>query len=417
MGAEPWLLREAPDAPRGATPGLPLGDRPGFLAFVADEASETALRGGLPKLLGDVQIRRGDARVAARVLEREPTPGVLLVDISGIADPLQALEALAAVCTPDVRVLAIGDQADIGFYRRLTRDLGVAEYLHKPLTRDMVARLFGPQLAGEAAAAAAEALSRGSHVVAVCGARGGCGATTIAVNLAVQLSESSRGHVALLDLHLRGGTAGLMLGVRPGTGLRVALEEPDRVDALFLDRVGIPIDDRLRLIAADEPMDSMPKPSEVGVQRVLEMLRHRFNFVVLDLPMPPTPAGMIALAAARHCVLVLGPDIAGIRDTLALRKLVNTGGSSRATIVLNRAGLPGGLKLKLVEEGLGMAPDVVIPDLPRHLPRAANLGRPAVRETPALRRAMEPLMQEIAAVAASGIPSSFFARLFGGKRA
>lgn len=398
------------DASRGAA--QPVGDRPAFLAFVSDSASETALRGGLPELLGNIQMRRGDVRTAIRALEREPTPIVLLVDISGVTDPLEAMEALAGVCMPDVRVLVIGDQADIGLYRRLTRDLGVGEYLHKPLTRDMVSRLFGPQLVGEAAAAAAEALSRGSQVVAVCGARGGCGATTVAVNLAVQLAEVSHGHVALLDLHLRGGTAGMMLGVRPGTGLRVALEQPDRADALFLDRVGIPISDRLRLIAAEEPMESLPLPAEVGVQAVLKMLRHRFNFVVIDMPMPPGPAERIALAAARHCLLVLGPDLAGIRDTLALRKLVSTAGSSRATIVLNRATMPGGLKPKLIEEGLGAPPDVIIPDLPRQLPRAANLGRPAAYDCTVLRRAMAPLLQEVSGVRATKPASSLFGWLF-----
>lgn len=415
MNGERSLPRDMADAGRGTVrpAAQPLGDRPGFLAFVSDEASETALRGGLPEILGSTQLRRGDVRTAIRALEREPTPAVLLVDISGVADPMQAMEALAGVCTPDVRVLVVGEQTEIGFYRRLTRDLGVAEYLHKPLTRDMVARLIGPQLAGEVAEAAAEALSRGSQVIAVCGARGGCGATTIAVNLAVQLAEVSRGHVALLDLHLRGGTAGMMLGVRPGTGLRIALEQPDRADALFLDRVGIPVGDRLRLIAAEEPMDSLPLPAEVGVQTVLKMLRHRFNFVVVDLPMPPGPAERIALAAARHCLLVLGPDIAGIRDTLALRKLVGTAGSSRATIVLNRANMPGGLKTKLVEEGLGAPPDVVIPDLPRQLPRAANLGRPASQESAALCRAMAPLLQEVAGVPASRSASSILGRLFG----
>jgi pilus assembly protein CpaE len=415
MRAEPAMVREAPDAGRGAA-GPPLGDRPACLAFIADEASEAALRGGLPDLLGSLQIRRGDVRAATRALEQEATPVTLIVDIGSIPDPMQALDALARVCMPDVRVLVIGERSDIAFYRQMTRDLCVAEYLHKPLTRDTVARLFGPLLAGQAAAAA-EALGRGSQVVSVCGARGGCGATTVAVNLAVQLAASSRGHVALLDLHLRGGNAGLMLGVRPGTGLRVALEQPDRVDALFLDRVGIPINDRLRLIAAEEPMDSLPAPTEAGLRQVLEMLRHRFNHVVIDLPMPPGAAERAALAASRQTVLVLGPDIAGIRDALALRKLVAGCGTSQTTLVLNRAGLPGGLKLKLVADGLGGAPEVVLPDLPRQLPRAADLGRPAAPEVPALRRAMAPLMQEIAALPAAQAAPGLLSRLFGRARA
>ncbi|MBL6457164.1 hypothetical protein JMJ55_17650 [Belnapia sp. T6] len=415
MHADRPTPRDMADAGRGAARPAPPpdGDRPDFLAFVADEASETALRGGLPHTAGRLEFRRGDIRTATRLLEREATPSVLLVDIAGVDEPLQALETLAGVCMPDVRVLVIGDRTEIGFYRRLTRELGIAEYLHKPLTRDMVARLFGPHLAGDAAAAAAEALGRGSQVVAVCGVRGGAGATTLAVNLSVQLAEQGRSHVALLDLHLRGGTAGLMLGLRPGGGLRVALEQPDRADALFLDRVGIPVSDRLRLVAAEEPMEAMPQPTEAAVQGVLSLLRQRFNIVVVDLPMPPGPAERVVLAAARHSVLVLGPDIAGLRDALALRRLVAASGAARATMVLNRATMPGGLKPKLVEEGLGAPPDVTIPDLPRHLPRAANLGQPASRESAVLRRALAPLLQEIGGVAAERKGGSLFGRLFG----
>jgi pilus assembly protein CpaE len=252
--------------------------------------------------------------------------------------------------------------------------------------------------------------------VAVCGARGGCGASTIAVNLAVQLAEVGRSHVALLDLHLRGGTAGLMLGVRAGTGLRIALEDPDRADALFLDRVSIPIADRLRLVAGDEPLESLPRPTEAGVQRVLDMLRQSFNYVVVDMPMPPSPAERVVLAAARHCVLVLAPDIVSIRSALAFRRLVDGTGTSRTTVVLNRAGIPGALKRPLVTEGLGAAPDVVVPDLARRVTRAENLGRAATRESAALRRALAPLLREIAARPPAAASGTGLRRLFGWMR-
>ena len=406
MRPDPRPVSEAPDLSRGAlgSPG-----RPGFLAFIADEGSEAALRGGLVDLLGgNMTIRRGDVATAARTLEREPTPHVLVVDITGVSDPIAALEKLAAVCTPDVRLLAVGERSDIGFYRQMTRDLCIAEYIAKPITRDTVARLFRPHLVG----GEAEAASRGGYIVAVCGVRGGVGATTIAVNLALQLAETGRGHVALLDMHLRGGTAGLLLGMRPGAGLRVVLEEPERVDALFLERVAIPVEDRLQLIAAEEPLESLPQPTEEGVRRLLELLQRRFNQVVVDLPMPPGPVERIVLAAARHVVVVMSPDVASVRDAISARKLVSTGAASRMMTVLNRAGQPGLLKTKLVEEGLGAPPDIVIPDLPAQVPRAGNLGKPALRESLALRRALAPLTQEIGAVRSNQEQSrSLFARL------
>jgi len=399
--------------PAGALPSA-TPDRAIFMAFVSDEASEAALRGGLAEVVSGLNVRRGTARTAARTLEREATPRTLLVDVTGLDDAFTALEELAAVCTPDVRVVVISESTEISFYRRLIRDVGITEYVHKPLTRDTALHLVGPLLFGNDVM---DAATRGGRVVAVAGVRGGVGCTTVAVSLASEIAETSRGHVALLDLHLRGGATGMMLGVRPTSGFRVALEEPDRADGLFLDRVAIPIDERLRLIAAEEPLESDPRPTEEGVRRVLGLLRQRFNHIVVDMPMPPSTAERAVLAVARHAVLVMGPDVASIRDAVAARKMISTlGGTSRAMTVLNRVGMPGGIPAKLIAEGLGTQPDLQIPDLPRHIPRATNLGRSPVKEVPALRKALAPLTQEVTALPAAAAPRSIFGRLLGRAR-
>lgn len=407
MRTERGPLRELPDAGRGGA--IVSADRPALMVFVADEASEAAIRGGLGDVLG-AQMRRGTVRNAVKVLEKDTTPRVLIVDISGIDDPFAALDDLAGVCTPDVRVLVVGERTEIGFYRDITRNVGVHEYLHKPLTRDNVARLFAPHVQGSGDIGQ----DRGGQVTVVCGVHGGVGATTIAVNLALELEELTRSHVALLDLHLQGGAAAMMLGARVTSGLRVALEEPERVDALFLDRVGVPIGERIRLIAAEEPMEADVRPTEEGVRRVVDMLRQRFNHVVVDVSMPPGPMERAVLARARHVVLVLGPDVASIRDTVSVRKLVAmTGAAGRVITVLNGLGRRGYLPIKLVAEGIGGPPDVVIPDLPRQLPRAANLGRPALKDSAVFRRSLAQLSQEISAVRASAQSRSFLARLLG----
>jgi pilus assembly protein CpaE len=243
--------------------------------------------------------------------------------------------------------------------------------------------------------------SRGGSVVAVCGARGGVGTTTVAVNLALQLTEATRGHVALLDLHLRQSTTSLMLGVKPEGGLRIALEQPERADALFLDRVTVEVNDRLRLIAADEALDGTPAPTPDGMRRVLDLLRRRFNYIVIDLPMPATLAEMQALRGARHLLAVMAPDLVSIRDTVRLRELAAALGNSHTTIVLNRAGTLGGLKLPLIEQGLGGKPAVQIPELAKQLARAANLGKPALGQCAPFRKAIALLAQEV-----SGAPAN-----------
>ena len=380
-----------------------------IIAFVADEASITALRAGLLGLPNEVDVRRGALRQAVRFLEKEAPPQAMVVDIEGVSDPHVALDDLARVCPPNVKVIVIGDNTDIGFYRQLVHDLGVSEYIHKPLTRDNVHRLVVPHLTGSTAPHPGV---RGGHLVAVCGARGGVGATTVAVNTALALAGHTSGHVALLDLHLQGGNAAVMLGARPGSGLRIALEDPGRADSLFLERTAVTVTPRLRVIAAEEGFDAVPLIVEAGVASMLELLRHQFNFIVADMPMPVPPGMQGVIALARHVIVVLAPDVTSLRDTKSIRQLVSRlSGSDRVITVLNHSDMSGGLTLALIEKGLGAAPDVVIPELGKRMYQAANLGIPALQRVPALRKHLASLVREIAGVRTPAPRGSLLSRI------
>ena len=380
-----------------------------LLAFLTDEQSETALRIGLLGMVNDVQIRRGDVRTAIRYLEKKPAPGNLVVDVSGLTDPAGALDDLARVCPPYVTVFACGDQADIGFYRLLVNQLGVAEYIQKPLTRDNVSRLLGARMSAGVSDPLAD---RGGRVIAVMGAAGGVGTTTMAVGLAWQLAEVTHGHVAILDLNLQFGASALALSLRPGPGLRIALEDPERADALFLDRVSIAVGDRLRLIAAEESLDSPPMITQSGLTRVLSLLRQRFNNIVVDLPTPPSEAMFSLITEARERIVVMGPDLASLRNTRSILQFVSRHtGAKRAITVLNRNGLAGGLALPLIEKGLEQKPDFVIPDYGRGMLHAFNLGKPAIESSRPFQRALAQLVQEVSGTQMAGGARSMLSRL------
>lgn len=364
-----------------------------IIVFVGDDDSSNALRLGLLGLGPDLDIRRGSIRQAIRFFEKESAHAAI-VDVSGTADAPQLLEALARLCPPDLKMLVIGDNTEIGFYRMLVNELGVAEYVHKPLTRDGVQRLLLPHLTRRVAEPPG---GRGGHVVAVCGPRGGVGTTTIAVAVTLELARIAKGHVALLDLHLQDGTAALQLSAKPGPGLRIALEDPERVDALFLERTAIEVTPRVRLLCAEEPYEASLAITDAGVARVLDLLQQKFNFVVIDLPVPMLPSMRQVLAAAREAVVVIGPDVASLRDARGIRAMVKTlTGTDRTITVLNRADMKKALPAKLVEKGLGAAPDVIIPDLGPAMVEALNLGVPAAQRVPALARHVAPLLREIA---------------------
>lgn len=382
------------------------------VAFVGDETTAAAIRAGLAPLGSELDLRRGTLRNAVRYFEKA-TPGqAIVIDIDGVDDPRQVLEELARVCPPDVKVMLVGSNSEIGFYRLVVHEMGATEYLHKPLTRDIVQRLVMPHLMGEVADPFATG-GRTGRVIAVCGARGGVGTSSIALNLAVELTSTIKGHVALLDFHIQGGEIALMLGARPGPGLRIALEDAERVDSLFLERVAITVEPRLRLIAAEESFEDGLIVTEQGVRRVLDVLQQKFNLVVADIPMPLPNTMQHVLRVARQVIVVMTPDVASLRDTQAIRNLVvGITGSDRVITLLNRSDMEGGLSIDLIEKGLGVRPDIILPELGKGMLEAINLGVPAVQRVPGLRRALAPLVRELTGVAPVSQARSWLRRLF-----
>ena len=376
-------------------------------AFVNDDITMSALRTGLEGIDQTLELKRGNIRNVIRLLESDTQLHSVIADISGIDNPLAALSDLARVCPADIQVALIGDSTDIGFYRTVL-DMGVREYLPKPLTRDTVQTLLRPKLVGDTP----DSSDRGGRVVSVCGAQGGAGATSIAINLALQLAETTKAKVALLDLHLQGGETAVMLGVRPGPGLRIALEDPLRADALFLERAAIEVNERVRLIAADEAIDAELQITEAGVRHVLALLRSRFNFIVVDVPVPLSPAIQSVISLSRHVLVLLEAEVTGLRNAKALRTAVTgIAGQNRVFTVLNRANRAGGLALGSITKGLEAAPDMVIPDLGKRMTEAVNQGVPALNKLPALRRALAPLVREIAGIKTENV--SWIGRMLG----
>jgi pilus assembly protein CpaE len=382
-----------------------VGARDRIVCFVNDELSAAALRKGLEG--ANLSLRQGTIRHAIRMLATDTNLFALVVDISGIEDPFAELERLASVCPPDVRVAIIGENREITFYRQLL-DLGLTEYLPRPLTRDIVLDQLRPKLMGDALSGQTD---RGGHVVSVCGAQGGAGATSIAINLALQLAETTKAKVALLDLHLQGGETAVMLGVRPGPGLRIALENPMRADTLFIERAAIEINERVSLISGDEELDAQLNITEDGVRHVLGLLRQRFNYIVVDVPVPFPASIYPVITLSRHVLVLLEAEITGLRNAHALRAAVtNIAGKERVFTLLNRADRAGGLPRATMAKALGAEPDMVIPDLGKRMTQAVNLGVPALKHVKALRRHLAPIVREITGVGAE--QKGLLSRLF-----
>lgn len=371
-------------------------DRPAVVAFVNDAETEAALREGLADVAPTgIDLRRAGIRAAIAALSAMPSPHTLIVDVGREEHPLVALDDLAQVVEPNVRVLVIGDRQDVNFYRQLTRGLGVLDYLYKPLMPDVVARHFGPLLGGGGARGGG-LLTQGGRVITVTGARGGVGATTLAANLAWYLGAESSRYTVLLDADLHRGTCALLLGAKTGSGLRTALETPARVDELFVERAAQPVQGRLHVLAGEEKLTDRPQPVPGAAGRLVAALCRRYNFVVVDVPFSGHPVHRELLDLAHQRVAVADPTLAAMRDTLRLLTLPNGPAQPRrATVALNRSGRRGALSDKQVAEALKAAPDVVIPDVPRAVEGAATLGEAAVAARGPFREGVLRLAREV----------------------
>jgi pilus assembly protein CpaE len=365
-------------AGRADSPATRDRSRTHVLAFVTDDQSEQALRKGTEEFVaaGDLDLKRGSIQTAIKHLQKNRTPEVLIVDISGEPRPLTVLGDLSEVVEPTVRVLVIGDQDDVEFYRYLTRQLGAVEYLHKPILPDYVARHFGPVIGHKPRTSDT---IHGGRVLAITGSRGGVGATTLAANLAWHLSVHLRHQTVLMDADLQRGTAAMLLGADTGPGLRVALQAPERIDELLIERSSLQVNDRLHVLAATEDMQETPSYVDGAAQRLVTALRRRYNYVVLDCSYSPLAFNRSLLDLAHQRVLVMHPTLASVRDTLRLLALPNGSAQSRrATVVLNRHNMPGALTRQQIEKMLGFPPEICVPDLSAVVEAAATLGTPAV---------------------------------------
>jgi len=350
--------------------------RPPLIAFVNDASTESALCDGLADVMpGGVDVRRGGIQAAIASMRKATTPSVLIVDIGGEDQPLLALAQLADVVEPDVCVLVVGSVDSVDFFHEVTANLGAQDYLAKPLSTDKVARHFGALVAGRAPAAEG---AQGGGLVIITGVGGGVGATTLAVNLAGHFGVAMHRHTVILDPDLHLGDASMLLNIKPGPGLLMALQAPERIDALLAERAAQPVIERLHVLAGDEPLTTRLTYAPGAAASLVAALRRRFNLIVADVPFG-VPLYDELLEQAHQRVLVMVPTLTSVRATLRFLSALPKGEQARRpVIVLNRLGTPGGLTRRQVEGALAMKVDVVVPDQPRQVAAAATMGELAM---------------------------------------
>lgn len=347
------------------------------IAFALDGESRAILATQLGADAGS-RIFEGDVRSAIDHLAKHGSPSMLIVDISQCENPMVDLDALADVCAPGTVVITLGAANDVSLYRRL-RSAGVADYLVKPLTPEAVGDALRSALSPVAQANDPQTIQ--GKLVVVVGARGGSGASTVATNLAAIVARDSTKKVGLVDLDLQFGTIALLLDVEASRGLREALENPDRIDSMFVDSASSVIGERLHVMATEENINEPTYYDAEQLSAFLGQMRQHYDMLVVDLPLHDTAHLWPALGGATKLMVVTDLSLSGLRDTGRLiataKEFVDP---SRVVLIANRVGADkhGSIDQAEFERALERKFDFVVPDDPKAAGASSRAGKAIV---------------------------------------
>jgi pilus assembly protein CpaE len=254
-----------------------------------------------------VTVQMGGMAAAVEAYSKVPTPNVIILETEGRSDILAGLDQLATVCDAGTRVVVIGGVDDVAPYRELVRR-GVNDYVIGPVvTLDVVRSICSLFSASEAVAV--------GRMIAVVGAKGGVGASTVAHNVAWAIARDLALDSVVVDLDLAFGTASLDYNQDPLQGIANAVFSPDRLDSSFVERLLAKCTDRLSLLAAPASLDRVYDLGVEAFDSIFDTMRMTTPCIVLDVPHQWSGWTKRALVGADDILIVAEPDLANLRNT------------------------------------------------------------------------------------------------------
>ena len=371
--------RQNPDpstevAPPAAEDHIAPAPRVSVQAFCETVETASAVQSaGEDRRLGKahLKIQMGGMAAAVEAYRSAPTPNVIVLETDGRNDILAGLDQLATVCDSGTRVIVIGRINDVALYRELVRR-GVSDYVIAPITAIDVVR----SICNLFSAPEAKAVGR---IVAVVGAKGGVGSSTIAHNVAWAIARDLAMDSVVADLDLAFGTAGLDYNQDPPQGIADAVFSPDRVDTAFMDRLLSKCTDHLSLLAAPATLDRVYDFGEEAFDAIFDTLRSTMPCIVLDVPHQWSGWTKRALLGADDILIVAAPDLANLRNTKNIFDLLKAARpNDRAPLYcLNQVGVPKRPEINAAEfaKAIESQPIVTIPFDPQMFGSAANNGQ------------------------------------------
>lgn len=300
---------------------------------VADSMQAVAADRRMDKVQARVQM--GGPAAAVEAFRGAPTPNVIVLEtVSEPSGLIANLDALAASCDPGTKVVVIGHVNDIQLYRELIRR-GVSDYLVAPFGVLDLLRTLSELYAASGSATL-------GRTMAIVGAKGGVGASTVAHNVAWAVARDLGASTVIADLDIAFGTAGLDFNQDPPQGIADAVFAPERLDANMLDRLLSRCSENLSLLAAPAMLDRTIDLSDDAFELLFDLLRASVPCIVLDVPHLWSGWAKRALVSADEVAIVAAPELASLRNAKNLVDLLRAArpNDSVPRLILNQVGLP-----------------------------------------------------------------------------
>jgi pilus assembly protein CpaE len=369
-------------------------------AFCTTEETATAVRSaGEDRRLvkAHLTVKMGGMDAAVETYSTVPTPNVIILETEAGRDILEGLDQLATVCDPGTRVVVIGSTNDVAPYRELLRR-GVNDYVIGPVeTLDVVRSICS-------LFSASDAITVG-RIIAVVGAKGGVGASTVAHNVAWTIARDLALDSVVIDLDLAFGTAGLDFNKDPVQGIANAVFSSDRPDTALIERLMAKCTDRLNLLAAPATLERVYDFGEQAFDAIFDTLRMTTPCIVLDVPHQWSGWTRRALVGADDILIVAEPDLANLRNAKnMLNMLKEARPNDRPPLYcLNQVGMPKRPEIATGEfaKAIESQPIAAIRFDPRMFGEAANTGQ-MIAEISANHRTTEMFLQMAQRMAGRG---------------
>ena len=316
----------------------------------------------------------------ADVIEQtNPDIGLVAMD----SDTARAIELVAEVSaqSPNCTLLVSSGSTDGRLILKSMR-AGAKEFLTEPLKEEDLASALQRvkrQSSGEKEA------SQGCKVIAVAGAAGGVGSSSIAVNLACALAEEPDNSVVLIDLDVALGDADVFLDTISEYTLADVAQNVARLDLTLLKKLLTKHSSGVHLLPRPVQLEDAKLITPDSVQRVIGLLKTSFSHIVLDTSKGFSALDMQAIQLSDDVLMITQLDLPCLRNVVRLMMTFDDNAALRdkVKIVVNRAGQETGqISLKKAQETIGREIYWQIPNDYRVMVEVRNNGVPLIQHAP-----------------------------------